>query len=190
MRKSLVILLITVSLPTIALVNYYIISVTSRPFLFDNFADLPQFENVLVLGAGRIYPSDNPNYAFTSRIAAAERLSDKAFIRRIILSGRNESPHYNETEAMRSALKKRTGDKKLVIDTASNTIKSLSNYQKRFGTAGVILISNKEHLERALFYSRFQGINAAGYIAETKQGFTLREAGARLKTSLLLLFSW
>ena len=77
MRKSLVILLITILLPAAALVNYYIMTWSSRPLLFDNFADLPEFQNVLVFGADRNFPSDHPDYAFTGRIAAAERISSR-----------------------------------------------------------------------------------------------------------------
>jgi vancomycin permeability regulator SanA len=188
MRKSPVILLISISLMAMVPVNYYIITWSSSSLLFDNFDDLPSFENVLVFGAGRMYPSDHPNYAFESRMSAAEKISAKKSIKYIILSGRNEPPDYNETDAMRTELANRISGLNIIADTAASTIASLLNYKKKYGSSGVILISSKAHLERALFYSRFHHINAVGLIADDGNScFSIRESFARLKTTLHLL---
>ncbi|MEP7263632.1 MAG: ElyC/SanA/YdcF family protein [Bacteroidota bacterium] len=193
MRKSILILFSTLIFFFLLLVvNYYIISVSGKHSIFNNFAALPAYNNVLVFGAGRNYPSDRPNYAFTGRMAATEKLSPLSSVKKIILSGKNELPHYNEVDAMKTELIRRgVSEKKMVYDEDGvNTLQSLLNYKRDFGTEPVLMVSEREQLERALFYAEHLGINAAGYEATGfgKKEFQLREVLSRAKARIEVLF--
>jgi SanA protein len=192
-RKRLIILFCAIfGLTGILFVNYYIIGQLSGRFIFNSFADLPQYEYVLVFGAGRMYPSDNPNYAYAGRMNAVEKLGKMRSVKKIILSGRNEKPHYNETEVMKSELITRgLNQQMLIVDSlGSNTFQSLENYKRKYGKNGVILVSQKEHLERALFYAKRMQINAVGYNAERSgiNRFSFRELLARINALWTLMF--
>ncbi len=192
-RKRLLILLCTfLGFSSIPIVNYYIIGLSAGPFIFNSFADLPQYEYVLVFGAGKMYPSDHPNYAFAGRMSAVEKLCKADSLKKIILSGRNDKPHYNETEVMKSALISRGLKKEIMIvdNNGINTFQSLANYKKKYGKKPVILISQKDHLERALFYARSMQIKAVGFIAQGSgnNGFSFRELFARLSARLNMMF--
>jgi SanA protein len=191
MRKSLVILLFIIGCASVLPVNYYIISFSSRHYIFNNFANLSQYRNVLVFGSGRIYASDHPNYAFTGRIDAVEKLNELPSVSKIILSGRNDAPHYNEVEEMKKELMERNvTEKKIICDSnGTNTLQSLINYRHAYGKQPVILVSQKEHLERALYYAEKLQISASGYIAEgnPETTFSFREMAARLKARIEMI---
>lgn len=193
MRKSILILFSTLIFFFLLLVvNYYIISASSERSIFNNFAALPAYHNVLVFGAGRIYPSDHPNYAFTGRMDAAEKLNSLPSVKKIILSGKNELPHYNEVDAMKKELIGRgVSSEKIFFDEEGiNTLQSLINYKGSFGSEPVLLVSEKEHLERALFYAEKLNINAGGYEAKGfgRKKFHLKEVLSRAKARIEMLF--
>lgn len=184
-RKFLVILSIAFAFP---FVNYSVISLAARKNIFNSIADLPAFNNVLVFGAGMNYPSDNPNMSFNSRMDAAEKAAKRPLTKRIILSG-SVNKNENEAFAMKMELIRRGVDPALLITDSSgkNTFQSILNYKKEFGNEGVILISSKAHLERALCYSRQESIACCGYSTLFSHNNFMREVIARLKTTFEML---
>lgn len=190
MKRFLIIILASVFL--IALSPFLIsklISFTSGKKIYTDHAQLPDYPLVMVLGAGRYYPESTENYFFTNRMSAAYHVFLQKKIKRIIASGRSNIKHYSEPAAMKSALVD-SGVPPLIIypdhggDRTFNSVRRIKEY---FHADSVIIVSQREQLERALFISKCFGITAVGYEAKDapyyyKKRFTLREYLARMKT--------
>ncbi len=190
MRKSITILFfITITAVIVPVVNYYMITFLTEDRIFNSFAHLPDYHTVLVLGSGRNYEGERPNYSFINRMDATQRIGKEERIQQIILSGRNIPPHYNETHSMTEALKGHVELSKLQIDSNGiNTFTSLVNYYNSNKKKPLILISEKAHLERALFYSDHIGIDAVGYCnTDYGSNINIREVFARMKASMEML---
>lgn len=157
--------------------------------IFNSFAPIPHYHTVLVFGSGRTYEGERPNYSFINRMKATQKIGKEDEIEQIILSGRNIPPHYNETESMMAALYDKVPSYKLKIDSNGiNTFTSLINYYNSNKHTPVILISEKTHLERAIFYADHIGIDAVGY-CDTDYGsnINIREVLARMKASMEMI---
>ena len=184
-KKFFIVLVLLIALP---FVNYYVITWKTGKSIFNNIADLPEFTNVLVFGSGMNYPSDNPNMSFNSRMDAAEKAAKRQLTERIILTGAvNEKE--NEAVEMHKELIRRGVDPEMIItDTLGiNTYQSILNYKTHYGKEGVIMISSRSHLERALYYSQEERIPGCGYSTVFSQNHLIREVVARLKATFEIL---
>lgn len=98
---------------------------------------------------------------------AAARLYHDGILTRMVLSGDNRSPDYNEPQAMREALIQRgVPDAALVADASGfRTFDSIQRARETFQLNRVIIITDDFHLERALFLASATGLDALGFAA-------------------------
>ncbi len=143
----------------------------------------------LVLGCSKYVARGRLNYFFTGRIKAAAELWRAGKLRCIIVSGDNRAANYNEPRDMRNALvAEGVPADKIVCDYAGlRTLDSVVRAKEVFGADRITVISQKEHVERAVAIARHHGIDAEGFEASLppctrgtrlKQG--LRERAARV----------
>lgn len=143
----------------------------------------------LVLGCSKYVARGRLNYFFTGRIKAAAELWRTGKLRCIIVSGDNRATNYNEPRDMKNALlAEGVPEDRIVCDYAGlRTLDSVVRAQKVFGADRLTIISQKEHVERAVAIARHHGIDAEGYEASLppcttgtrlKQG--IRERAARI----------
>src|SRR6185436_10632389 len=76
----------------IVTLNYKIISISTRNLIYDDVKKLPDYSVILVPGSG---DSVN-NYFFKGRMNAVAEICHSKKIKKIIVSGRNDLPGYDE----------------------------------------------------------------------------------------------
>ncbi len=102
------------------------------------------------------------NYFFVYRIDAAEQLYKAGKIKKILISGSDDSlDGVNEPECMRDSLMARgIPERDIVLDGKGyRTISSIINANKKFGLKSFTIISQAFHNERAIYQAEHLGLN-------------------------------
>ncbi|WP_158554709.1 SanA/YdcF family protein [Methylovirgula sp. 4M-Z18] len=145
----------------------------------------------LVLGTARLIHGRFLNPFFSSRIAAATDLYASGKVKYLIVSGNREDsgPYagiYDEAADMKDALVMAgvPAEKIYRDDAGFRTLDSVLRAKSVFGQDKVVVVSQRFHLERALFLAEAHGLNFQGFAAKDPtqmplQHVTLREAFAR-----------
>lgn len=132
------------------------------------------------------------NYFFVYRIDAAEQLYKAGKIKKILISGdENSLDGVNEPECMRDSLVARgVPESAIILDGKGyRTICSVINANKVYGLKSFIVISQKFHNERAIYQAEHLGLSIEdiqGYNAEDPKSrraylTSIREYFARVK---------
>lgn len=152
--------------------------------IYSNLADLPECKVGLVLGCA-------PNIYFYHRVDAACKAYEAGKIQFILVSGDNHISTYDEAGSMKKALiALGVPEERVICDYAGfSTIDSIVRAREVFGQQKVTVISQKFHVQRALFIAKRKQLDAIGFCApdvEVSIGAPtqLREAFARVKTIL------
>ncbi len=148
--------------------NIYIESTTNNR-IFSTIEKVPYSNVALLLGTSRYSTTGQNNLYFQYRIKAAVRLYNSGKIRHIIVSGDNSLSEYNEPREMRRALvKEGIPIEAITLDFAGfRTLDSVVRCKKVFGQDYFIIVSQKFHIERALFIAEKFHINAIGFAAKS-----------------------
>lgn len=148
-------------------INIYVVN-SSNGDIFEEASNVPSCDVALLLGTSRILAGGLKNSYFFHRIDAAVRLYEAGKVKKIIVSGDNGSSYYNETEDMREELVKRgIPSKDIVNDHAGfRTLDSVVRAKSVFGQTRIVVVSQRFHIQRALFIARAHEIEAFGYIAK------------------------
>lgn len=164
---------------------------SSKSYVVENVRIAPHAKVGLLLGTSKYNRAGNPNLFFRYRIERAVELFKKGKIDYILVSGDNRTVQYNEPRDMRKALLMRgVSDTAIYMDYAGlRTFDSVLRCKKVFGQESFIIISQRFHLERALFIARNQGIQAVGVAAKdvnesSRWTSGVREVLARTKAVL------
>ena len=191
MKTILYILLSIAFIATIFIVgiDLYISSIAKDKIYTNN---IPKRSVALLLGTAKYVRRGKINYFYKYRIDAAVKLYQDGKIKAILVSGDNATRYYNEPKTMRADLIKRGVPKdKIYLDFAGfRTLDSVMRAKEIFDVKKVTIITQKFHLERAIFLANANGIDAIGYEAKslpnTKAAFRmkLREYLARVKAFL------
>jgi SanA protein len=147
---------------------------------------------ILILGAGKNYPqSPNPNYYFLGRMKKAIEVNKTHPQCKFFLSGIKYGEHYDEAQDMRRFLiANNIPDSLLILDSLSyDTYDSIRHFKARFKNKSVVIVSQDEHLQRAVWLATTSKLNAKGLIANgypngTPNYFFVREFGARIKARI------
>lgn len=188
LRKKILVMLtllvLIVPVLLIAAVNTWVIlSVDQR--IYQDLDEIPANDYALVLGTSHLMVNGQPNPFFDHRIEAAAALYNAGKARYLVLSGHSE-PHYNEPAVMAQRLAAlgvpetaliRDGEGHRTIDS----IQRVKSHDNR-----VTIVSQSDHIYRALFLARHAGIDAVAYPAEAAPPLNtlrvgVREVGARVK---------
>lgn len=145
---------------------------------------------VLVLGTA---PEVNgqPNFFYTERIHAVLQLWTSGKVDSVLISGDNSRADYNEPEHMKADLVKGgIPPERLICDYAGRrTLDSITRARDVFGFQHVLIVSQREHVERALYLAQAIGLQAQGFAAADAPHWWqvrqhLREMFARVKALL------
>lgn len=131
-------------------------------------ADLPEREYGLLLGASRFVRGRFLNEFYRLRIDAAVRLYQAGKIRKIIVSGDNGRPVYNEPDDMKADLMKAGIPEDVILSDYAGfrTLDSVMRARSLFGTEQFTVISQRFHCERAIYLARAKRLDAVGFAAE------------------------
>ena len=164
----------------------------TNDLIYSSISKIPPKETALLLGTAKYIKRGRKNYFYLYRISAAKTLYMHGKVKYILVSGDNGTNHYDEVSAMYNDLVK-SGIPAGVIkkDNAGfRTLDSVVRAKSIFGLNDYIIVSQRFHLERALYIAKSKGQNAIGFVAKdipnTKAAYRMmvREFLARTKAFL------
>ncbi|MBN2085353.1 MAG: YdcF family protein [Anaerolineales bacterium] len=137
--------------------------------IYRTVADAPEAPVAIVFGAG-LYRDGTPMPVLADRVAMAVDLYKAGKVRKLLLSGDNRFPEYNEPEAMRQyAISLGVPEADLVSDFAGRrTYDSCYRAQYVFQVKKAILVSQEFHLPRAVYLCDQLGIEAVGVASDRR----------------------
>ena len=165
---------------------------SSKNRLYDSVENVPKRGVVIVLGTAKYVRKGKINYYYKYRIDAAAKLYKSGKVKAILVSGDNATPYYNEPARMkRDLIKQGVPKDKIYLDFAGfRTLDSILRAKEIFGIKKCIIVSQKLHLQRALFIASKSGVDAIGFVAKDYPGtkawlrMRMREYLARVKAFL------
>lgn len=190
-KRLFIISLILVALPVLFVFfsNYAVIK-TTKSKIYTDISQVPVNDIGLVLGTSK-YTIGGINLYYKYRIEAAAELYFNGKIKHIIVSGDNHVNGYNEPEQMKASLVKLgVPPEKITCDYAGlRTLDSMVRLKKIFGTNKATIISQKFHLQRALFIAHHYKMDVVGYCSKDvgtrySKNTPVRELFARSKAVL------
>lgn len=136
--------------------------------LYTSIKKIPAKRAVLVLGTAKYIKKGHKNYFYTYRIRAVVALWKAHKVKAIVVSGDNASKYYNEPKTMQKDLIKAGIPKKYItLDNAGfRTLDSIIRAEAIFGLKDYIIVSQKFHLERALYIAKAKNQKVIGFIAK------------------------
>lgn len=152
--------------------------------IHENPARTPRTDIALVLGTSKYVSPGRPNAYYSARIKAAADIFREGGVRGMVVSGDNATLQYNEPQRMRLDLAENgVPEKYITSDYAGfRTLDSIVRMKEVFGHDRYTIVSQRFHLERALYIARALGHDPVGFAAETPPG----EPGFRARVRELL----
>jgi len=135
--------------------------------IYTTISDIPSKDVALILGTSKYTVGGYTNLFFKYRIAAAADLYHLGKVKHIIVSGDNSLKEYNEPRQMlRALIKLGVPEDAITLDYAGfRTLDSVVRCKEVFGQNEITIISQRFHIERALFIAQKYEINAVGFAA-------------------------
>ncbi len=129
--------------------------------------DVPAKPVAIVFGAGLTRNGD-ASPVLRDRIRTAADLYLAGKVKKLLMTGDNSTPHYNEPAAMREyALSLGVPDEDIVLDYAGRrTYDSCYRAREIFGVEQAILVTQDFHLPRALYLCNMLGVDGVGVVAD------------------------
>ena len=148
---------------------------------------VPRQRAAVVMGCVRTLPNGLKNLYFSRRIDAAAELFKAGKVDCLIVSGDNHVKGYDEPSDMKESLAKAgVPADRIVCDYAGfRTLDTVVRAKKVFGLDSFIIVSQPDHVRRAVFTARGFGCDAYGYAAKDVNGrysikTTIREQLAKI----------
>ncbi len=148
-----------------------------RVFNDSSLDKVPHSRAAVVLGCRKVLPSGSKNLYFTRRIAAAATLYKADKVDCLIVSGDNHIKEYDEASDMKDSLVEAgVPADRIVCDYAGfRTLDSVVRAKQVFGLDSFIVVSQEDHVRRAVFTARGFGCDAYGFAAQSVNGrFSIR----------------
>lgn len=144
----------------------------------------------IVFGAG-VWADGTPTPMLADRVRAGVALYQLGKVDRLLMSGDNRVPEYNEVGAMRQfAIDRGVPEAAILVDRLGlNTYATCDRARREFGIDRAILVTQEYHLPRAVYICRRLGVEAIGvgvrdwgvYRYRSMLEYSLREAIATVK---------
>lgn len=176
----IVLLLLYFVLVPILIIDY------GRTRIYTDISKIPNYKVAIVFGAG-LKTDGTPNDMLKDRLDTATELYNQGKVQKLLLSGDNQSPQYNEPQAMYNYLVsfKEIPPADIVRDYAGlRTYDTCARAKNIWSIDKAILISQGYHLSRAIFTCNKLGVESYGYSA-TKYDY-LGEAYYKFREILAL----
>ena len=140
--------------------------------IYSDVKKVPAKKAALVLGTAKYMIGGGKNYFYTYRIRAAVELYKAGKVKAIVVSGDNSTKYYNETSKMQQDLIKAGVPRKYItLDPLGvRTLDSVIRAEAIFDLKDYIIVSQRFHLERALFIAKAKGQKVIGFMAKDIPG--------------------
>lgn len=148
--------------------NYQRMVDEGKAFIYSNVNQVPAKKAALVLGCSKYLRNGNKNYFYKYRIEAAAKLFKAGKVKAIVVSGDNSSKGYDETTAMyEDLIKKGIPSKYIERDYAGfRTLDSIVRAKHIFDLEDYIIVSQRFHLERAIYIAKEKEQKVLGFVAK------------------------
>ena len=140
----------------------------ASPFIYSDISKVPHKRVALLLGTTKYLSGKRTNYFYKYRIESAVRLFKAGKVKAIVVSGDNGSKFYDEPTAMHDDLVARgVPSKYITLDYAGfRTLDSVVRAEAIFDLKDYIIISQRFHLERAIYIAHAKGQKVIGFVAK------------------------
>ncbi len=164
-------LLIVFTVAGLVFIDTYI-SKQAESDLYSKIKKVPAKKAALLLGTAKYIAKGKKNYFYTYRIRAAVQLFKAGKVKAIVVSGDNGTKYYDETTRMQKDLiKAGVPSGYITLDYAGfRTLDSVVRAEAIFDLKDYIIVSQKFHLERALFIAKTKGQKVIGFMAKDIPG--------------------
>ncbi len=164
--KPLLVLMILGWVVIVAIDRY--LAYASSTSIYEDLHTLPHKRAALLLGTTKYVAKGRQNYFYLYRIRAAAALWRAHKVDAIVVSGDNGTRYYDETTAMyRDLIRAGVPARYITRDYAGfRTLDSVVRAEAIFGLKDYIIVSQRFHLERALYIAHAKGQQAIGFAAK------------------------
>ena len=150
-------------------------------YVVDDVDALPTVDVAVVLGTAPYGVRGQRNRTLSWRLQAGYDVWSHGKARYLIVSGNRIDDYYDEPSRMRDGLETLGVPPEFVYrdPLGTRTWESMIRARDIYGLHSVIVVSERDHLERALFIARHLGLDAWGYAADgtTYRGWKGRTIG-------------
>ena len=168
-------------------INFYVIfSQNGNIFTVDDLPLDSDAEYIMVLGCG--VKNGEPSDMLEDRLLRGIEVAEKIPGAKLLLTGNNAGPEYNEVGVMKEFCIKKGIDEKRILtdDYGFSTGASVTNLKKVFCGKKTVIVTQKYHLYRALHIASQYDIDAFGVASNQRRYamqvyYSLREVAARNK---------
>jgi vancomycin permeability regulator SanA len=168
-----------------------ITALAARGLIYEDLDALPARRAAVVFGAG--VRGGQPTPVLYDRVATAAALYKAGAVDVLLMSGDNRTPYYDEPAVMRrTAIRLGVPPSAILTDPAGySTYDTCRRAGEVFNLRDVVLVTQRYHLDRAIFTCRAFGLDAVGYPADRRAyrgmaWFQVREWGATLNVLIRL----
>ena len=166
-------------------------ALAARGLIYEDLDALPARRAAVVFGAG--VRGGQPTPVLYDRVATAAALYKAGAVDLLLMSGDNRTPYYDEPAVMRrTAIRLGVPSSAILTDPAGySTYDTCRRAGEVFNLRDVVLVTQRYHLDRAIFTCRAFGLDAVGYPADRRAyrgmaWFQAREWGATLNALIRL----
>lgn len=168
LKYLLVITIFLLALYYLTLYNYNKMAEDSKPFIYTSVNKIPAKRAALVLGCSKYLSGNRINYFYKYRIEAAVKLFKAGKVKAIVVSGDNGRKSYDEPTQMQEDLVKAGIPAKYIqLDYAGfRTLDSIVRAKAIFDLEDYIIVSQRFHLDRAIFIAHVKEQKVLGFVAK------------------------
>ena len=175
-------------------INYYVLFSQSNNIMSVNdVASVGDIEYIMVLGCG--VNDGEPSDMLEDRLLMALEVAEKFPDAKLIVSGNNAGPEYDEVGVMKKfCISKGFDEKKIITDDYGfSTGASVTNMKKVYGVEKTVIVTQRYHLYRALHIASQYDIEAYGVASNQRRYanqiyYSFREVLARNKDFAKYMF--
>ena len=140
--------------------------------IYTDIEKIPSKKAALVLGTAKYIAKGKQNYFYTYRIRAAAKLWKAKKVKAIVVSGDDGSHYFDEATAMyKDLIKLGVPAKYITRDFGGfRTFDSIVRAKEIFDLDDYIVVTQKFHLNRALYLAKAKGQKAIGFAAKSLEG--------------------
>ena len=140
----------------------------AKPYIYVDVQKIPAKKAALVLGCSKYLGSGRLNYFYKYRIDAAVKLFKAGKVKAIVVSGDNGNKSYDEPTLMHEDLVKAGVPSKYIqLDYAGfRTLDSIVRAKVIFDLEDYIIVSQRFHLERAIYIAHTKEQKVLGFVAK------------------------
>ena len=165
-------LLTTLSLAIILISPWFLrvwVNWQFQPLVFNPNQEIPTADVAIVFGAG-LRRDGRPTSVLHDRVVTAVELYQNGTVKKLLMSGDNRFEYHNEPGSMRNlAVELGVPDEDIVLDYAGRrTYDTCYRAKEIFEVKNAILVTQRFHLDRALYLCDALEIEAIGVTADRR----------------------